>query len=92
MHAPRASLGARPSLLTSYGLTLRTNERRLGECGRWPRTMTFGYLGYIWAIFGCGGIFLVVTMSALVLYALGRRGRKAGQEPKVVVETLISKE
>lgn len=54
--------------------------------------MTFGYLGYIWAIFGCGGIFLVVTMCALLLYTLGRRGRKAGKEPKVVVETLISKE
>lgn len=54
--------------------------------------MTFGYLGYIWAILGCGGIFLIVSMSALLLYALGRRGRKAGNEPKIVVDTLISKE
>jgi len=54
--------------------------------------MTFGYLGYIWAIFGCGGIFLVVSMSALVLYAFGRRGRRAGKEPRMSVETFISKD
>lgn len=54
--------------------------------------MTFGYLGYIWAILGCGSLFLVFSVSALFLYAIGRRGRRAGKEPKVTVETLISKE
>ncbi len=59
---------------------------------REPATMTFGYLGYIWAILGCGSIFLVFSGSALFLYAVGRRGRKAGKEPNVTVETLVSKD
>jgi hypothetical protein len=50
--------------------------------------MTFGYLGYIWAIFGCSVFALVVGGSALFLYAVGRRARRSGQEPTTTVEAL----
>ncbi len=50
--------------------------------------MTFGYLGYIWAIFGCALFSMVIGGSAVFLYAIGRRGRRAAQEPTITVETL----
>lgn len=50
--------------------------------------MTFGYLGYIWAILGCSVFGLVVGGSALFLYAVGRKARQRGQEPTTTVEAL----
>lgn len=40
--------------------------------------MTFGYLGYIWALLGCAIFGVVVGGSALFLYAIARRGEGAG--------------
>ncbi|MBX7194395.1 MAG: hypothetical protein K1X94_20235 [Sandaracinaceae bacterium] len=50
--------------------------------------MTFGYLGYIWAILGCAVFGAIFFGSALFLYAVARRGRAAGSEPSHTVETL----
>ena len=50
--------------------------------------MTFGYLGYIWAIFGCAIFGAIFLGSAMFLYGLARRGRSAGSEPLHTVETL----
>ena len=36
--------------------------------------MTFGYIGYIWAILGCALFSLLLLASAAFLYALSRRG------------------
>jgi DNA mismatch repair protein MutS2 len=35
--------------------------------------MTFGYLGYIWAIFGCALFSMVIGGRGVFLYAIGRR-------------------
>jgi hypothetical protein len=51
--------------------------------------MTFGYLGYIWAILGCSVFAAVIGGSALFLYAVGRRARRTGDEPTTTVETLV---
>ncbi len=48
--------------------------------------MTFGYIGYIWALLVCGGASLVLFGSAALLYAVGRRGRAA--EPAIRVESI----
>jgi hypothetical protein len=50
--------------------------------------MTFGYLGYIWAILGCSVFAVVIGGSALLLYAVGRRARRNGDEPTTTVEAL----
>ena len=50
--------------------------------------MTFGYLGYIWAILGCSTFGLVFLGSAGLLYSVARRGRAAGREPVHTVEAL----
>lgn len=50
--------------------------------------MTFGYLGYIWAMLGCSLFGAVVGGSALFLYGIARRAEKRGSAPRVVVEDL----
>lgn len=50
--------------------------------------MTFGYLGYIWAIIGCSIFGVVFLGSAAFLYAVSRRGRADGSEPVHSVEEL----
>ncbi|MBN8615470.1 MAG: hypothetical protein J0L92_33050 [Deltaproteobacteria bacterium] len=50
--------------------------------------MTFGYLGYIWAILGCGLFSTLLFGTSLFLYALARRGKKDGSEPSTTVEAL----
>jgi hypothetical protein len=40
--------------------------------------MTFGYIGYIWAIVGCASLFLLVLGSAAALHAVGRRLDRRG--------------
>jgi hypothetical protein len=50
--------------------------------------MTFGYLGYIWAILGCSIFGVVFLGSAGFLYAISRRGRAVGTEPVHTVEEL----
>ncbi|MDW8245731.1 MAG: hypothetical protein RMJ84_04055 [Sandaracinaceae bacterium] len=47
--------------------------------------MTFGYIGYIWALFGCGGLGLVVLMSTAFLYTMsGRRGNGSRYRVRVL--------
>jgi hypothetical protein len=49
--------------------------------------MTFGYIGYIWAMFGCCTLFGVFGGSAALLYWVGRkRDREAGGGPSVSVD------
>ncbi len=50
--------------------------------------MTFGYLGYIWALMGCGTLALVFGVSAAVLYGWSRRGRERALVPNIRVESL----
>lgn len=50
--------------------------------------MTFGYLGYIWAILCCGLFSTVFLGAAAVLYGTARRRRRAGDEPVHTVEAL----
>lgn len=50
--------------------------------------MTFGYLGYIWALMGCGSLALVFGASAAVLYGFSRRGRDRAKQPTIRVESV----
>jgi hypothetical protein len=50
--------------------------------------MTFGYLGYIWAILGCGLFSTILFGASLFLYAVARRGKKDGSLPSTTVEAL----
>jgi len=50
--------------------------------------MTFGYVGYIWAMLGCAIFGIVVGGCAFVLYAIGRRGRGGASGPSHSVESL----
>jgi len=50
--------------------------------------MTFGYLGYIWAMLCCALFAGVVGGSALFLYAIARRSRGAGGPTGHSVESL----
>jgi hypothetical protein len=54
--------------------------------------MTFGYLGYIWAILGCGVFSVLMFGSAMFLYGVARRGRREGSEPATTVEALEVRE
>lgn len=54
--------------------------------------MTFGYLGYIWAMLGCALFGGILFGSALFLYGLARRGRADGSEPSTVVESVALRE
>ncbi len=54
--------------------------------------MTFGYLGYIWAILGCGVFSALMFGSAMFLYGVARRGRKDGSLPTTTVEALEVRE
>lgn len=35
--------------------------------------MTFGYVGYVWALLGCSCLFAFVGGTAIVLHVVGRR-------------------
>lgn len=48
--------------------------------------MTFGYIGYIWAMSGCCLLSVVFGGSAAFLYGLGRRRAERDGEPTVTVE------
>ena len=48
--------------------------------------MTFGYLGYIWALLGCGCFGLVFGGTAAVLYGVARRDRDARGGPTITVD------
>lgn len=50
--------------------------------------MTFGYLGYIWAMLGCAIFSIVVGGSAVFLYAVARRARGGADEPTHTVDSL----
>jgi hypothetical protein len=50
--------------------------------------VTFGYLGYIWAMLGCGCFALVVGGAAAVLYGVARRDREARGGPTITVDPL----
>jgi hypothetical protein len=38
--------------------------------------MTFGYIGYIWAILGCSLLALFVLGAGVTLHAIGRRAER----------------
>ncbi len=48
--------------------------------------MTFGYIGYIWALSGCCVLGAVFGGGAAVLYAYGRRLDRQRGAPSVTVE------
>jgi|GEM_PF-3364309 len=48
--------------------------------------MTFGYLGYIWAILGCGTLAMVFGLSAALLYGWSRRTRDRTVQPTIRVD------
>lgn len=50
--------------------------------------MTFGYLGYIWAILGCGSLVMVFGLSAAILYGWSRRTRDSRLQPTIRVDSV----
>lgn len=50
--------------------------------------MTFGYLGYVWALLGCSIFTIVLGGSAAFLYVIARRERGGGVATRHVVETV----
>lgn len=50
--------------------------------------MTFGYIGYIWALLGCGSVALLFCGSAVVLYGWARRTRGLSSQPSVRVDSV----
>ena len=50
--------------------------------------MTFGYIGYIWALMGCGTLFAVCVATAMGLYAWSKRSQAIRALPTVSVEAL----
>lgn len=52
-----------------------------------PR-MTFGYIGYLWTLMGCGGFALLFGVSAAILYGVSRRNHEARKEPQVSVTSV----
>ena len=52
--------------------------------------MSFGYIGYIWALFGCCTLFAVFSGSAALLYGIGRRQERRDGPPSVTVERVIA--
>lgn len=48
--------------------------------------MTFGYIGYIWALLGCSCTGALLAGIGLVLYRVGKRADRGG--PRVVVTEL----
>jgi hypothetical protein len=50
--------------------------------------MMFGYIGYIWAMFGCCTLVGVFGGSALFLYGVGRRRAQQGGQSVVTVERI----
>lgn len=50
--------------------------------------MTFGYIGYIWALMGCGTLFGVFGISAMGLYAWSKRSQATRPASTVSVEAL----
>lgn len=50
--------------------------------------MGFGYIGYIWALFGCCTLLTVFAGSAAFLYGVGRRREQRGGQASVSVEQI----
>ena len=48
--------------------------------------MVIGYVGYIWALFGCCSLAVVCAGSAAFLYAYGRRRDREDGAPAVTVD------
>lgn len=48
--------------------------------------MVIGYVGYIWALFGCCSLAVVFAGSAALLYAYGRRRDREDGAPAVTVD------
>lgn len=48
--------------------------------------MGFGYIGYIWAMFGCCTLSIVFGASATFLYAYGRKREREEGRPSVSVD------
>jgi hypothetical protein len=48
--------------------------------------MGFGYIGYIWALFGCCTLLVVFGGSAVFLYAYGRKRDREDGAPTVSVD------
>ena len=48
--------------------------------------VTFGYVGYVWAILGCASVTLFVSVIGATLYVIGKRAER--RAPRTVVESL----
>lgn len=54
--------------------------------------MGFGYIGYIWALFGCCTLSVVFGGSTAFLYAYGRRREREEGTPAVSVDRMDRKD
>lgn len=52
--------------------------------------MTFSYVGYIWALFGCSFLMIFVGGVALTLHLIGKRLDR--NRPRAIVESLSPSE
>lgn len=48
--------------------------------------VTFGYVGYVWAILGCSSVALLLGVIGATLYVIGKRRERGA--PRPVVESL----
>lgn len=48
--------------------------------------VTFGYVGYVWAILCCGSITLFLGVIGLTLYVIGKRAER--RAPRTVVHAI----
>ena len=68
------------SALWEHGGLIAPWRARVGDA------MTFGYVGYIWALFGCCSLGVVFGGSAAFLYAYGKRRDRERGAPTVTVD------
>ncbi|AKF07987.1 hypothetical protein [Sandaracinus amylolyticus] len=52
--------------------------------------MTFGYVGYVWAILGCASVVLFLSAIGIGLYVIGKRAERRG--PRTVVRSLSGRD
>lgn len=48
-------------------------------------SMTFAYVGYVWALLGCSFLMIFVGAVATTLYLIGKRTDRRGPRPVVEV-------
>lgn len=54
--------------------------------------MSGGWIGYVYAMVGCGGFMAVILMSTLTLYAWGRIKERRRPSPRIVVTSVRARD